>query len=110
MNDDQLIYCIIAIAIGWLFAKQMGNGFSVGANTSCNNAVTKQCSGTSSEADCYQCASKNQQILKSAGCTDPDIKARCDRMNTITCNDVKLVIRGESSKAGIALNRCFDPV
>ena len=30
MKDNEMLYCLIAFIIGWLVARQMGNGFSVG--------------------------------------------------------------------------------
>ena len=35
MTDEQILYCVIAFVLGWLFARQMGNGFSVGGDFSC---------------------------------------------------------------------------
>ena len=32
MSDDQMLKCLIAFILGWIVSRQMGNGFSVGAN------------------------------------------------------------------------------
>ena len=32
MSDNEMLYCLIAFILGWLVSRQMGNGFSVGAD------------------------------------------------------------------------------
>jgi len=37
INEEQMIYCLIAFIIGYLISRQMGNGFSIGAqDDACN--------------------------------------------------------------------------
>jgi len=38
MNDEQIIYCVIAFVLGYLANRMMGNGFSVGA-TQCEDML-----------------------------------------------------------------------
>ena len=30
MNEEQMLYCLIAFILGWLVSRHMGNGFRVG--------------------------------------------------------------------------------
>ena len=33
MSDNEMLYCLIAFILGWLIARMMGEGFSVGASS-----------------------------------------------------------------------------
>ena len=52
MNEDELIYCVIAFAIGWLLSRHMGNGFSVGIAESGQKCSTDGGNYTCNPKDC----------------------------------------------------------
>ena len=39
MSEDLMLYCLIAFILGWLISRNMGNGFSVGGQTTGGTAT-----------------------------------------------------------------------
>lgn len=51
MSDDEMLYCLIAFILGWIIARMMGEGFSVGAEKYCNEYSPSPCT---TKKECLQ--------------------------------------------------------
>ena len=85
MNNNDLLYCLVAFILGWLVSRMMGNGFSVGAQNpapTCRAAFTSVCSGPFTPTEtCDVCAGLNQHKLMEARCSESDLTELCFEYN-----------------------------
>ena len=55
MNEEQLLYCLIAFILGWLVSRYMGNGCSVGGV----DPLKAMCTVGGSTSLCHQICDSN---------------------------------------------------
>jgi len=81
MNENEILMCVIALVLGYLFARMMrGNGFEIGADAKCDTELFNLCSNDwkYSKLNCYDCAGRNQQALEAANCIKEDFTEFCE--------------------------------